>query len=68
MEPLNSENFLQTRPSFISGAVILLGKTNMFRFNHPAEAAKMRQDFKGMRYKITIYLFNIYERRLQLTV
>ncbi|XP_025105880.1 kinesin-like protein KIF16B [Pomacea canaliculata] len=25
------------------GAVILLGKTNMFRFNHPAEAQKLKQ-------------------------
>ncbi|GAB1601251.1 kinesin-like protein KIF16B isoform X1 [Argonauta hians] len=29
------------------GAVILLGKTNMFRFNHPAEAAKMREELKS---------------------
>ncbi|KAJ8308445.1 hypothetical protein KUTeg_013319 [Tegillarca granosa] len=28
-------------------AVILLGRTNMFRFNHPAEAAKMRQELKN---------------------
>ncbi|XP_038071380.1 uncharacterized protein LOC119740222 isoform X2 [Patiria miniata] len=25
------------------GAVVLLGKTNMFRFNHPAEAARLRE-------------------------
>ncbi|KAK2180705.1 hypothetical protein NP493_430g01016 [Ridgeia piscesae] len=31
------------------GAVILLGKTNMFRFNHPAEAAKLRAEFKTTR-------------------
>ncbi|KAK3093196.1 hypothetical protein FSP39_012500 [Pinctada imbricata] len=30
------------------GAVILLGKTNMFRFNHPAEAAKMKQEMKHL--------------------
>ncbi|RMC07875.1 hypothetical protein DUI87_15345 [Hirundo rustica rustica] len=28
---------------FSSGAVILLGRTNMFRFNHPKEAAKLRR-------------------------
>lgn len=27
--------------------MILLGKTNMFRFNHPAQAAKLRQELKG---------------------
>lgn len=30
----------------ISGAVILLGRTNMFRFNHPKEAAKLREKRK----------------------
>ncbi|OWF53130.1 kinesin-like protein KIF16B isoform X2 [Mizuhopecten yessoensis] len=29
------------------GAVILLGRTNMFRFNHPAEAAKMKQELQS---------------------
>lgn len=29
-----------------SGAVILLGRTNMFRFNHPKEAAKLREKRK----------------------
>ncbi|XP_069117380.1 kinesin-like protein KIF16B isoform X2 [Argopecten irradians] len=29
------------------GAVILLGRTNMFRFNHPAEAAKMKQELRS---------------------
>lgn len=28
------------------GAVILLGRTNMFRFNHPKEAAKLREKRK----------------------
>ncbi|XP_052103586.1 kinesin-like protein KIF16B [Mytilus californianus] len=28
------------------GAVILLGKTNMFRFNNPAEAIKMKEELK----------------------
>eukprot|EP00794_Sanderia_malayensis_P019956 gene19956-21910_t len=30
------------------GAVVLLGKTNMFRFNHPAEAAKLRQKYASV--------------------
>ncbi|XP_010076252.1 PREDICTED: kinesin-like protein KIF16B, partial [Pterocles gutturalis] len=29
------------------GAVILLGRTNMFRFNHPKEAAKLREKRKS---------------------
>ncbi|MFT7806193.1 kinesin-like protein KIF16B [Arapaima gigas] len=29
------------------GAVILLGRTNMFRFNHPSEAAKLREKRKS---------------------
>ena len=28
------------------GAVILLGRTNMFRFNNPVEAAKMKKELK----------------------
>ncbi|XP_064623778.1 kinesin-like protein KIF16B isoform X2 [Lineus longissimus] len=32
------------------GAVILLGKTNMFRFNHPAEAKQLRRDREMGRY------------------
>uniref|UniRef100_A0A8D0EJT2 Kinesin family member 16B n=1 Tax=Strix occidentalis caurina TaxID=311401 RepID=A0A8D0EJT2_STROC len=32
---------------FSSGAVILLGRTNMFRFNHPKEAAKLREKRKS---------------------
>ena len=28
---------------FFAGDVILLGKTNMLRFNHPQEAAKLRK-------------------------
>lgn len=31
------------------GAVILLGRTNMFRFNHPKEAAKLREKRKVSR-------------------
>jgi len=32
----------------MTGAVVLLGKTNMFRFNHPGEAAKLRQKFASV--------------------
>ena len=34
--------------SHLTGAVVLLGKTNMFRFNHPGEAAKLRQKFASV--------------------
>jgi hypothetical protein len=33
---------------FPTGAVILLGRTNMFRFNNPAEAAKMKKDLNNV--------------------
>ncbi|XP_037545537.1 kinesin-like protein KIF16B [Nematolebias whitei] len=37
-----------TVPSQLNqGAVILLGRTNMFRFNHPKEAAKLREKRKS---------------------
>ncbi|XP_061079150.1 kinesin-like protein KIF16B [Conger conger] len=37
-----------TEPSQLNqGAVILLGRTNMFRFNHPKEAAKLREKRKS---------------------
>ena len=36
---------------FFTGDVILLGKTNMLRFNHPQEAAKLRKK----RYVSCIY-------------
>ncbi|KAM8772102.1 kinesin-like protein KIF16B isoform 3-T3 [Acanthopagrus schlegelii] len=37
-----------TQPSQLNqGAVILLGRTNMFRFNHPKEAAKLREKRKS---------------------
>ncbi|KAJ8002181.1 hypothetical protein DPEC_G00177160 [Dallia pectoralis] len=37
-----------TKPSPLNqGAVILLGRTNMFRFNHPKEAAKLREKRKS---------------------
>ncbi|XP_063055588.1 kinesin-like protein KIF16B isoform X2 [Engraulis encrasicolus] len=51
--PLNqaqcSVNGLQvTEPCQLNqGAVILLGRTNMFRFNHPKEAAKLREKRKS---------------------
>ena len=38
-----------TEPTYLAqGAVILIGQTNMFRFNHPAQAAKLRKEFKGV--------------------
>ncbi|XP_028827820.1 kinesin-like protein KIF16B isoform X2 [Denticeps clupeoides] len=51
--PLNeaqcSVNGMQvTEPCQLNqGAVILLGRTNMFRFNHPKEAAKLREKRKS---------------------
>ncbi|NWW72935.1 KI16B protein, partial [Climacteris rufus] len=51
--PLNraqcSVNGVQiTEPTHLNqGAVILLGRTNMFRFNHPKEAAKLREKRKS---------------------
>ncbi|XP_062303966.1 kinesin-like protein KIF16B isoform X4 [Osmerus eperlanus] len=51
--PLNgaqcSVNGVQvTEPAPLNqGAVILLGRTNMFRFNHPKEAAKLREKRKS---------------------
>ncbi|ELT98872.1 hypothetical protein CAPTEDRAFT_195907 [Capitella teleta] len=30
------------------GAVIMLGKTNMFRFNHPSQAARLRKELAGV--------------------
>ncbi|XP_017297699.1 kinesin-like protein KIF16B isoform X4 [Kryptolebias marmoratus] len=44
-----SVNGLQvTAPAQLNqGAVILLGRTNMFRFNHPKEAAKLREKRKS---------------------
>ncbi|XP_078452248.1 kinesin-like protein KIF16B [Lampetra planeri] len=46
---LCSVNGVQIRqPTQLSqGAVILLGRTNMFRFNHPKEAAKLREKRKS---------------------
>ena len=37
------------------GAVILLGRTNMFRFNNPVEAAKMKKELKK------VFLFHLLE-------
>lgn len=30
------------------GAVILLGQTNMFRFNHPSQVAKLKEEYEGV--------------------
>lgn len=37
---------LNNASNIITGAVILLGRTNMFRFNHPKEAANLREKRK----------------------
>ena len=34
---------------FTPGAVILLGKASMFRFNHPGQVAQLKKEFKGVR-------------------
>ncbi|XP_022085926.1 uncharacterized protein LOC110976722 isoform X2 [Acanthaster planci] len=39
---VNGNDIHQPTP-LSQGAVVLLGKTNMFRFNHPAEAARLRE-------------------------
>jgi kinesin family protein 16B len=41
-------NLLKKSVRLSQGAVILLGKTNMFRFNHPGEAAKLRQKYASV--------------------
>ncbi|KAE8600956.1 hypothetical protein XENTR_v10013475 [Xenopus tropicalis] len=38
---------IQESTQLNQGAVILLGRTNMFRFNHPKEAAKLREKRKS---------------------
>ncbi|XP_028297906.1 kinesin-like protein KIF16B isoform X2 [Gouania willdenowi] len=38
---------LREPATLTQGAVILLGRTNMFRFNHPKEAAKLREKRKS---------------------
>ena len=32
----------------LPGAMIRLGKRHLFRFNHPGEAAKLREQLKGV--------------------
>ncbi|XP_073528297.1 kinesin-like protein KIF16B isoform X4 [Phyllobates terribilis] len=43
---VNGVQILESTP-LNQGAVILLGRTNMFRFNHPKEAAKLREKRKS---------------------
>ncbi|KAM4041738.1 kinesin-like protein KIF16B isoform 2-T2 [Anomaloglossus baeobatrachus] len=43
---VNGGQILESTP-LNQGAVILLGRTNMFRFNHPKEAAKLREKRKS---------------------
>ncbi|XP_067845571.1 kinesin-like protein KIF16B isoform X2 [Heptranchias perlo] len=40
-------NLIKEATQLNQGAVILLGRTNMFRFNHPKEAAKLREKRKS---------------------
>ncbi|XP_038662945.1 kinesin-like protein KIF16B isoform X2 [Scyliorhinus canicula] len=40
-------NHIEEATQLNQGAVILLGRTNMFRFNHPKEAAKLREKRKS---------------------
>lgn len=48
------------------GAVILLGRTNMFRFNHPKEAAKLREKRKVRPDLLSVCLLEKQEVRLNL--
>ncbi|XP_062533246.1 kinesin-like protein Klp98A isoform X2 [Armigeres subalbatus] len=41
---LLNANIIENPTGISQGDILLLGRTNMFRFNNPAEAAKMRQD------------------------
>ncbi|XP_055551403.1 kinesin-like protein Klp98A isoform X1 [Wyeomyia smithii] len=41
---LLNANIIESPTSISQGDILLLGRTNMFRYNNPAEAAKMRQD------------------------
>uniref|UniRef100_A0A8C3NVT5 Kinesin-like protein KIF16B n=1 Tax=Cyanoderma ruficeps TaxID=181631 RepID=A0A8C3NVT5_9PASS len=63
--PLNgaqcSVNGIQiTEPTHLNqGAVILLGRTNMFRFNHPKEAAKLREKRKTENCIMSSYVCDV---------
>lgn len=53
IHPIAEENYVngnKVRKSLrlSQGCVILLGKTNMFRFNHPGEAAKLRKKYASV--------------------
>lgn len=41
---LLNANIIEVPTAISQGDILLLGRTNMFRYNNPAEAAKMRQD------------------------
>ncbi|XP_062702424.1 kinesin-like protein Klp98A isoform X2 [Aedes albopictus] len=41
---LLNANIIENPTAISQGDILLLGRTNMFRYNNPAEAAKMRQD------------------------
>ena len=46
--------------SVLAGAVILLGRTNMFRFNNPVEAAKMKKELKKVSSEISVRSRQLY--------
>lgn len=41
----------------LQGAVILLGKTNMFRYNNPAEAQKLKSELKNVGYRSKMFFY-----------
>lgn len=41
----------------LQGAVILLGKTNMFRYNNPAEAQKLKSELKNVGYRRKMFFY-----------
>ncbi|ESO93536.1 hypothetical protein LOTGIDRAFT_118976 [Lottia gigantea] len=46
---VNGTNITESTRLQQGASVILLGRTNMFRFNNPAEAAKMKKEFSKVR-------------------
>lgn len=45
-----------------TGDVILIGKWNMFRFNHPLQATRLRKEMKGVRILFLFmgFIFKVY--------
>jgi hypothetical protein len=66
--PCSVNGNLITEPLKLSqGAVILLGQANMFRFNHPAQAAKLREEYKGVSEEC-IHVFFCIESKDQIAI